>query len=137
MSSQILIKILATWIFLQVGLFSTPVFGQVLGQGKHNNPFSMWVKLSLMGYSQSEIESTLQNVDAKELDMVRHRLRSNVITNLQHMNIQNEIRNSTNTQDLKFVIDKIRTEIRFAGLEKDHHVRSMIRDKFGISVSSI
>lgn len=101
------------------------------------NLFAVWAKLSLIGYSQSEIESALQDVDEKVLQKVKHRLRLNVMKNLMRMKLKEEIARGTIQHDWQVVADKIRTEVRFAGLENDRHLRAMIRKHFGISLNQI
>ncbi len=115
----------------------TLLIGQPKPIDSVNNLFTVWVKLSLIGYSQSEIETALDHVDTKQLDRVKHRVRLNVIKNLKRMNIDYEIDNSTTPIDLRLVIEKIRTEVRFAGLENDRHLRNMIRREFGVPLRRI
>ena len=121
-------------------IFSTmsPVGG--IAQDNINTPkniFSQWVKLSLMGYNQSEIEATLNVYQSKEIQLVKRRLRRNVLNNLVGGNLKQDISLSTTEQELRYIRDKIRTEIRFAGLENDLLVRQMIRHQFGIAVQDI
>lgn len=98
-----------------------------------NNVYSVWVKLSLIGYSQSEIESSLSTVDPELLNKVKHRLRLQVLNNLRHMNLDMEHRNSTAPQDIRLLTNKIRDEIRYAGLENDRRMKVLIRRQFGIA----
>jgi hypothetical protein len=53
------------------------------------------------------------------------------------VNLKQDISLSTTEQELRYIRDKIRTEIRFAGLENDLLVRQMIRHQFGIAVQDI
>lgn len=123
-------------------LFQVPlIMGQAANQPNMataatsaRNIFSIWTKLSLVGYSQSEIEAALQDVDEALLGKVKHQMRRNVIRNLRRMRLKEEIARSTTTQDLRLVNDKIWTEIRFAGLENDRHLQVMIRKHFGVSL---
>jgi hypothetical protein len=115
-----------------------PVRG--IAQDNINTPgniFSQWVKLSLMGYNQSEIEATLNVYQTEEIKLVKRRLRRNVLNNLVGGNLKQDISLSTTEQELRYIRDKIRTEIRFAGLENDFLVRQMIRHQFGIAVQDI
>ena len=115
-----------------------PVRG--IAQDNINTPgniFSQWVKLSLMGYNQSEIEATLNVYQTEEIKLVKRRLRRNVLNNLVGWNLKQDISLSTTEQELRYIRDKIRTEIRFAGLENDFLVRQMIRHQFGIAVHDI
>ena len=101
------------------------------------NIFSQWVKLSLMGYNQSEIEATLNVYQSEEIQLVKRRLRRNVLNNLTGGNLQQDISLGSTEQELRYIRDKIRTEIRFAGLENDLMVRQMIRHQFGIALQGI
>ena len=101
------------------------------------NLLSIWTKLSLIGYSQSEIEVALQDVDEALLQKVKHQMRRSVIKNLMQMHLKEEIAQATSPQDLRLVNDKIWTQIRFAGLENDRHLQVMIRKHFGISLIRI
>ena len=53
------------------------------------------------------------------------------------VNLKIEIELSRTEQDLRMIRDKIRTEIRFSGLENDQLLHRMIRHKFGISLQNI
>ena len=139
MSLRILIKksllVLGTGVMLNMML---PIVG--IAQDNINTPgniFSQWVKLSLMGYNQSEIEATLNVYQSEEIQLVKRRLRRNVLNNLVGGNLKQDISLSTTEQELRYIRDKIRTEIRFAGLENDLLVRQMIRHQFGIAVQDI
>ena len=139
MSLRKLIKksllVLGTGVVLTTVL---PVGG--IAQDNINTPgniFSQWVKLSLMGYNQSEIEATLNVYQSEEIQLVKRRLRRNVLNNLVGVNLKQDISLSTTEQELRYIRDKIRTEIRFAGLENDLLVRQMIRHQFGIAVQDI
>lgn len=127
------------WILFAFMVFLIPSL--VLGQSKTStnviNLFSVWVKLSLVGYSQSEIESTLVNVDPQLLSQVKQRVRLNVINNLRSTNLPGEIEIASTEQELSLIRNKINTEIRFAGMENDTHLRWMIRKHFGIAINRI
>ena len=139
MSLRILIK--KSLLVLGIGVMLTmmlPIVG--IAQDNINTPgniFSQWVKLSLMGYNQSEIEATLNVYQSEEIQLVKRRLRRNVLNNLVGGNLKQDISLSTTEQELRYIRDKIRTEIRFAGLENDLLVRQMIRHQFGIAVQDI
>ena len=139
MSLHILIK--KSLLVLGIGVMLTmmlPIVG--IAQDNINTPgniFSQWVKLSLMGYNQSEIEATLNVYQSEEIQLVKRRLRRNVLNNLVGGNLKQDISLSTTEQELRYIRDKIRTEIRFAGLENDLLVRQMIRHQFGIAVQDI
>lgn len=96
------------------------------------NVFSIWVRLSLRGNSQQEIESQLSNMDPKTLAEVKDRLRQSVISNLRIKRIGERYQTSQDSDDRKAVVESIQTEIRFAGLENDEQLVLMIKDRFGI-----
>ncbi|MBF0277888.1 MAG: hypothetical protein HQM13_08860 [SAR324 cluster bacterium] len=104
-----------------------------------NQLFSDWVKLSLSGFSQSEIEFRIAYIDPQGIVMkqVKDLMRKNVIENLKRMNIRSAIANSTTRHDLRAALNKIRMEVRFAGMENDYLLRLLIRDNFGISITRI
>jgi len=104
-----------------------------------NQLFSDWVKLSLSGYSQSEIEFRLAYIDPQGnlLGQVKNLMRLNVIENLKRMRIKAAIANSTTQHDLRAAANRIRMEIRFAGMENDYLLRLLIRNNFGISITRI
>lgn len=101
------------------------------------NVFSIWVRLSLRGNSQQEIESQLRNMDPKTLDEVRSRLRQSVISNLRLKKIRELYARSQDSDDTQAVVNSIQTEIRFAGLENDEQLVLMIKDQFGIHLNQL
>ena len=128
-------------LVLGIGIMLTTVlpFGGI-AQDNINTPgniFSQWVKLSLMGYYQSEIDAAGDGCLSEESQLVGRRLRRDVLNNLVGGNLKQDISLSTTEQELRYIRDKIRTEIRFAGLENDLLVRQMIRHQFGIAVQDI
>jgi hypothetical protein len=94
--------------------------------------YSIWVRLSLRGYSQEEIESLLKNMDPKTVDEVKTRLRKSVLSNLRLKRIRERFQQSRDKGDLQDVISSIETEIRFAGLENDDELKYEIRENLGI-----
>ena len=99
--------------------------------------YSIWIKLSMMGHNQSEIEGILTGISQQQLQHLKNRLRRDVLNTLTHLNLSNEIELSRTEQDMVMIRDKIRTEIRFAGLENDLLLQRMIRHKFGIALKNI
>ena len=99
--------------------------------------YSIWIKLSMMGHNQSEIEGILTGISQQQLQHLKNRLRRDVLNTLIHLNLSNEIELSRTEQDMVMIRDKIRTEIRFAGLENDLLLQRMIRHKFGIALKNI
>ena len=91
----------------------------------------------MMGHNQSEIEGILSGITEQQLQRLKNRLRRDVLETLMHHNLHNEIELSRTEQDLVMIRDKIRTEIRFAGLENDLLLQRMIRHKFGIALENI
>ena len=101
------------------------------------NLYSIWLKLSMMGHNQSEIEGILNGTTKQQLMRLKNRLRRDVLDTLMHHNLLSQIELSRTEQDLFMIRDKIRTEIRFAGLENDQLLQRMIRHKFGIALQNI
>ena len=122
-------------VALMIGV--PPGLGQQAPAEKHQNLYSVWMKLSMMGHNQSEIEGILSGIKEKQLQLLKNRLRRDVMDTLTYLNLRNEIELSRTERDLVLIRDKIRTEIRFAGLENDRLLSLMIRHKFGISVKNI
>jgi hypothetical protein len=99
--------------------------------------YSIWVRLSLRGYSQEEIESLLRNMDAKTIDDVKVRLRKSVLANLRLKRIRERFQASRDKGDLQDVLSSIETEIRFAGLENDDELKFQIRERLGIPLDRL
>ena len=114
-----------------------PGLGQQPPAGNRGNLYSIWLKLSMMGHNQSEIEGILNGTTKQQLMRLKNRLRRDVLDTLMHHNLLSQIELSRTEQDLFMIRDKIRTEIRFAGLENDQLLQRMIRHKFGIALQNI
>ena len=114
-----------------------PGLGQQSPEDIREDLYSIWIKLSMMGHNQSEIEGILTGITEQQLQHLKNRLRRDVLNTLTHLNLSNEIELSRTEQDLVMIRDKIRTEIRFAGLENDFLLQRMIRHKFGIALENI
>ena len=114
-----------------------PGLGQQSTKDSREDLYSIWIKLSMMGHNQSEIEGILDGITEQQLQHLKNRLRRDVLNTLTHLNLSNEIELSRTEQDLVMIRDKIRTEIRFAGLENDLLLQRMIRHKFGIALENI
>ena len=114
-----------------------PGLGQQLPGDNRGNLYSIWLKLSMMGHNQSAIESILNGTTKKQLMRLKNRLRRDVLDTLMHHNLLSQIELSRTEQDLLMIRYKIRTEIRFAGLENDQLLQRMIRHKFGIALQKI
>ena len=122
-------------VILLVGV--PPGLGQQPPADSRGNLYSIWLKLSLMGHNQSEIEAILNRVTPEQLNRIKNQLRRDVLNSLRRLNLQNEINMSTTEQELYTIREKIRTEIRFAGMENDSRLRRMIRHQFGITLHNI
>ena len=114
-----------------------PGLGQQTPADNRGNLYSIWLKLSMMGHNQSEIEGILNGTTKQQLMRLKNRLRRDVLDTLMHHNLLSQIELSRTEQDLFMIRDKIRTEIRFAGLENDQLLQRMIRHKFGIALQNI
>ena len=122
-------------VILLIGV--PPGLGQQPPADTKGNLYSIWLKLSLMGYNQSEIEAILNGVTPEQVKRIKIQLRRDVISSLRRLNLQNEIDLSTTEQELFTIREKIRTEIRFMGMENDVRLRWMIRHQFGITLQNI
>ena len=122
-------------VVLLVGV--PPGLGQQPPVDSQGNLYSIWLKLSLMGHNQSEIEAILNGVTPEQLYRIKNQLRRDVLNTLRRLNLHNEISMSTTEQELYTIREKIRTEIRFAGMENDSRLRRMIRHQFGITLQNI
>ena len=122
-------------VVLLVGV--PPGLGQQPPGDRQGNLYSIWLKLSLMGHNQSEIEAILNGVTPEQLYRIKNQLRRDVLNTLRRLNLHNEISMSTTEQELFTIREKIRTEIRFAGMENDSRLRRMIRHQFGITLQNI
>ena len=122
-------------VVLLVGV--PPGLGQQPPVDSQGNLYSIWLKLSLMGHNQSEIEAILNGVTPEQLNRIKNHMRRDVLNSLRRLNLQNEINMSNTEQELYTIRDKIRTEIRFAGMENDSRLRRMIRHQFGITLQNI
>ena len=114
-----------------------PGLGKQSPKESREDLYSIWIKLSMMGHNQSEIEGILTGISQQQLQHLKNRLRRDVLNTLIHLNLSNEIELSRTEQDMVMIRDKIRTEIRFAGLENDLLLQRMIRHKFGIALENI
>ena len=114
-----------------------PGLGKQSPKENREDLYSIWIKLSMMGHNQSEIEGILTEISQQQLQHLKNRLRRDVLNTLIHLNLSNEIELSRTEQDMVMIRDKIRTEIRFAGLENDLLLQRMIRHKFGIALKNI
>ena len=114
-----------------------PGLGQQPPVDSQGNLYSIWLKLSLMGHNQSEIEAIMNGVTLEQLNRIKNQLRRDVLNTLRRLNLHNEISMSTTEQELFTIREKIRTEIRFAGMENDSRLRRMIRHQFGIALQNI
>lgn len=99
--------------------------------------YSIWIRLSLRGLNQSEIESLMRNMDPKSIAEVKERLRNTVISNLETKGVRERYLTSRDSDDLKSVKTAIDTELRFAGLQQDEEVRLMIKNRFGIPLERL
>ncbi len=130
------------WMLLGVLLLGLAMSPVTLAQQASTPPvavsvFSLWLRLSLRGYNQDEIESVLRNMDETLLLGVKSRLRRNVISNLRLLNVHDRFSHAQDKDDLVSIRHAIETEIRFAGLGNDADVLRMIQDEFGIQFNRL
>ena len=60
-----------------------------------------------------------------------------MIDNLKRSGIRSLIRNSSDSDDLNVIVNKIITEIRYVGLEHDRDLRLSIKEEFGVTLDDI
>ena len=130
-------KVVLVVLLVALLLGVPPGLGQQPPADNRGNLYSIWLKLSMMGHNQSEIEGILNGTTKQQLMRLKNRLRRDVLDTLMHHNLLSQIELSRTEQDLFMIRDKIRTEIRFAGLENDQLLQRMIRHKFGITLQNI
>jgi hypothetical protein len=94
--------------------------------------YSIWIRLSLRGLNQSEIEALMRNMDPATIADTKKRLRETVMSNLETKHVAERFATSRDSDDLNSLLSSIETELRFAGLQNDQEVKLMIRDRFGI-----
>jgi len=99
--------------------------------------YSIWIRLSLRGLNQNEIESLMRNMDPASVAQVKQRLRNTVIGNLATKKVRERFLSSRDSDDLNSVLSTIETELRFAALQSDDEVKLMIRDRFGIPLGRL
>ena len=125
------------WILLVMALVLLVIAPAGLAQAPAGTSiFSIWVRLSLRGFNQEEIESLLQNLDRKSVESVKARLRRTVLGNLELKKISERIRKSRDKDDLNIIVSSIETEIRFAGMQNDRRLKLMIKDRFGVNIGA-
>ncbi len=101
------------------------------------NIYSNWLKLSLRGYSQEEIESAMSNIGADNMKELKGRLRRTVLGNLRLKKVKERFQASRDKGDLQDVLSTVETEIRFAGLENDDELKHQIEERYGIPLSRL
>ena len=99
--------------------------------------YSIWIRLSLRGLNQNEIESLMRNMDPASIAQVKQRLRNTVIGNLATKKVRERFLSSRDSDDLNSVLSTIETELRFAALQSDDEVKLLIRDRFGIPLGRL
>lgn len=99
--------------------------------------YSIWIRLSLRGLNQNEIESLMRNMDPAAIAEVKKRLRDTVLSNLETKHVAERFLSSRDSDDLKSVLSTIETELRFAALQNDDEIKLMIRDRFGIPLGRL
>jgi len=99
--------------------------------------YSIWIRLSLRGLNQNEIESLMRNLDPAAIAQVKQRLRNTVISNLETKKVRERFLTSRDSDDLNSVLNTIETELRFAALQSDDEIKLLIRDRFGIPLSRL
>ncbi len=129
---------LFTWLLLAACLLLGVATPATLAQAPSSvSVYSIWIRLSLRGLNQNEIESLMRNMAPETIAQVKARLRNTVLSNLQTKRIRERFRSSRDSDDLKNVLTSIETELRFAGLQNDEELKLMIKDRFGIPLNRL
>ena len=68
-----------------------PGLGKQSPKESREDLYSIWIKLSMMGHNQSEIEGILTGISQQQLQHLKNRLRRDVLNTLTHLNLNNEI----------------------------------------------
>jgi hypothetical protein len=125
-------------IFILAISFTLGGVWTALAQGKDpGNLYSTWLRLSLSGKNQVEIEYYMRHVKTNDLDKVKERLRFYVIDNLKRQGVSTMITQSIDQDDMRVAMKKVRTEVRFAGMEYDELLRMKIKEEFGILLADL
>ena len=99
-------KVVLVVILIALMLGVPPGLGQQPPAGNRENLYSIWMKLSMMGHNQSEIEGILSGITEKQLQLLKNRLRRDVMDTLTYLNLRNEIELSSTERDLVLIRDK-------------------------------
>lgn len=131
MKKTLIISILSITLSL-AGSWTASALGKDPG-----NLYSTWLRLSLSGKNQVEIEYYMRHVKNNDLDKVKERLRFYVIDNLKRQGVSTMISQSIDQDDMRVAMKKVRTEVRFAGMEYDELLRMKIKEEFGILLADL
>ncbi len=101
---------------------------------KEENRITTWMTMSLLGKNQVEIEYYFKDLEQKDLDKLRERIRKAVMGNLRRMDLRSMIANSTDSDDLNVIRRKVLTEIRYMGMENDEELQVTIKEEFGVNL---
>ena len=99
------------------------------------NLVKSWMQLSLTGKGQSEIELYFvdRKVPEEDIEKVKSRLRSHLMNRLRSKHITRRLEEASETNAIEIVIQTIRDEMRYFGLEADRAVRYDIKEEFGVN----
>lgn len=123
---KITLLFISAFCFLLVSVHATEV--KVDG-----NILQNWIRLSLIGKDQAEIELFFKDVEPKKIEKVKNRLRIYVMRRLRSKNVKRMLRKASQVNDIGVVIDSIREETRYFGLEDDDILKYNIKEEFGIN----
>lgn len=119
------VLVVLVFVFINGNIYSQPA--KDIG-----NIYTIWIKLALLGKNQSEIEYYFRNIDNQTMGAIKKRLRFAVLDNLRRIGVKKLISRTSDMDDLNVVVNKIATEIRYAGMEHDEDLRLSIKEEFGI-----
>lgn len=124
------ILVLSLFIFVGGNTYSQPA--KDIG-----NIYTIWIKLALLGKNQSEIEYYFRNIDTQTMGSIKKRLRFAVLDNLRRIGVKKLVSRTADMDDLNVVVNKIATEVRYAGMEHDEDLRLTIKEEFGVILENL
>ena len=101
---------------------------------KHvENVYQNWLKLSMLGRDQNEIENYFREIPEDIILEIKGRLRNRIMRNLELAGISRYTSGSLDIRDIKIALRLIDRESKKMGMEYDLPLKSMIKQKYGFS----
>ena len=123
--------ILLIFSFLLIGTTTSSVTQNI----DVGNVYAKWIRLSLSGKNQAEIEYFFRNLKEKDLNKVKNQLRVAILDKLKRSTLKQLIKYGQDLDDMNIIIKKIQTEIRYAGMELDEILKLDIKRYFNLDNS--